>query len=63
MNIDKAMQKTEINGKNSKVYIIEILVTGNAKRIIISNKDNGEKKIFHNNYFEQLLKKTCGRQL
>jgi hypothetical protein len=58
INIDKAMRKTEITGQSGQVYVVEIQVTANAKRIRITNKDNGEKKKGQTSYFEQLLKKT-----
>jgi hypothetical protein len=52
------MRKTEITGQSGQVYVVEIQVTANAKRIRITNKDNREKKKSQTSYFEQLLKKT-----
>ena len=36
INIDKAMGKTEFTGTNGEVYVVEIRVTANAKKIRIS---------------------------
>ena len=52
INIDKAMRKTEISGKSGQVYIVDIQVTANAKRIRITNKEDGEQKGGHTSYFE-----------
>jgi len=44
INIDKALGKTEFTGSNGEVYVVEIRVTANAKKVRISQKDVKEKK-------------------
>jgi len=54
------MSKTEINGAGGAIYEVEIRVTANAKRIRISQKEDGDKKIMKAKYLSNLMKRAQG---
>lgn len=66
INIDKAMGKTEIQ-TGTQLYVVEIRVTANAKRIRIGYRDNksgtSNNKRVQAEYLTNLLKKTQGREM
>ena len=52
------MSKTEINGAGGAIYVVEIRVTGNAKRIRISQKIDGDNKVLKAKYLSNLMKRA-----
>jgi hypothetical protein len=65
INIDKAMHQSEIavgHSVEKREYIVEVKVTGDAKRIKITYK-NDRKRITPAQYLQNVLKKRQGQQL